>query len=151
MITNILALCALAVSVYAVYQTQRLNRRQAQLIDREAELTRLLTHQADRQISSENIASISARTYNDGKNWKLRIFNSGNGAAHGVTIVLDDKNQFISQAEVDRKFPMKKMEPGQSVNLNMFVHMQSPSKESIVLTWKDASSENRKNEVEITL
>ncbi len=152
MITNLISSLAVVVSIVALFVTLRSTRASERLSEREIELVRFQLTKARREIEDEKRASVSARLYKvDKSNWRLKVYNQGPAEAKNVRIVLNEQNQLIDARSASEKFPMTRLEVGQSVEMNAYVHLASPSKEWIVLNWDDASGIDRENRLEITL
>lgn len=151
-ITDYFSGFSIIVAIAALYLTLKNNQSQSRLTDREVELVRIQIDQAKQSSNREKTASVSARLYKvDKSNWKLRVFNQGPSTAKNVRLILDDQNQIIKENIANSKFPMSKMENGQSVDLLAFIHMQSNPKEWIRIQWDDATQVNNENRVEITM
>ena len=143
---------ALVLALLAIYQTYQATRSQNRLTEREIELVRIQIQQARESAKRESTASVSARSHKlDKTTWRLRVFNSGPADAQNVRLVFDDQNSLIDSSAANRKFPMAKMEKGQSVDVNMYVHMQSNSKEWLTIRWDDQSQVDNENRIEITI
>ena len=136
----------------ALYLTVKSNQSQSRLTDREVELVRIQIDQAKQINNKEKTASVSARLYKiDKTSWRLRVFNQGPSTAQNVRIILDEQNQIVEESIVRSKFPMSKMENGQSVDLAAIVHMQTNPKEWLRIKWDDVNQTDNENRVEITL
>lgn len=148
-----IALIALALSAYAMWQSQQVAKSQERLTDREVELVRQQLEKNKIEERNSKTANVSARLYKVAKNdWRLKIFNKGPSIANNVSCSSADiENSMFSASSFSTKLPLAKMEQGDSVEINAFVHLQSPSKETVILTWDDASGSNQSKEVEVTL
>ncbi|NOC47526.1 hypothetical protein [Ruegeria sp. HKCCD7559] len=151
-LSDVIAGFALLVSASALIVTLRSFKSQSRLTDREIELVRIQIQQAQGEAKREKTASVSARLNRiDRTNWRLRVFNTGPATARNVRLLLDDQNQIVAENFANDKFPMSKLEKGQSVDLAAMVHMQTPPKEWLRITWEDPSGEVKENRVEITI
>jgi hypothetical protein len=65
--------------------------------------------------------------------------------------MLDEQNELIHNDFVEDKFPMIKMEKGQSVDLPAIFHHGTKPKETLRIIWDDSSGNGRENRVEITV
>ncbi|MDO8884518.1 hypothetical protein, partial [Pseudotabrizicola sp.] len=63
----------------------------------------------------------------------------------------DQNNILACEDAIQGKFPMDRMEHGQSVDFWANVDKDSPIKESLTIQWDDSSAVERKNTVEITV
>lgn len=102
-------------------------------------------------VDEERQANVFARAFREGKDWKVKVSNAGPSEAKNVRLVLDDQNHLVSENAVKGKFPMDRMEKGQSVDFWVFVHISSPRKETLMIQWDDSSGANREKRIEITL
>ncbi|GLS86482.1 hypothetical protein GCM10010873_14560 [Cypionkella aquatica] len=148
--SDLISAVALFVSILAIWQTHRQASNSERLTEQEIELVRQQLASNRRSAIEERQAGVSARMFKDGKGWKVRVFNAGLSEAKNVRLVLDDQNQLVTENAVRGKFPMARMERGQSVDFLSFVHMASPDKETLTIQWDDASGKDRENQVEIT-
>ena len=151
--SDILALLALLISAYVAIQTRNASKSQAALTDREVALVRLQLENAQRDERTSKTADVAARLYKVGKNdWRLKIFNRGPSIAENVNCSIEgsDSTLFSASSFAD-KLPLARMEKGDSVEITAFVHLQSRSKEVVILTWDDSSGVNHTKSVEVTL
>ena len=126
-ISDVIAGLALLVSASALLVTLRSFKSESRLTDREIELVRIQIQQARGEAKREKTASVSARLNRiDKANWRLRVFNTGPAIARNVRLLLDDQNHVVEECFANDKFPMSKLEKGQSVDLAAVVHMQTP-------------------------
>ncbi|UWQ32214.1 hypothetical protein K3555_16880 [Leisingera sp. M527] len=151
-VSEFVAGLAFFISLLAYIETKRANRSQSRLTDREVELVRIQIQTAQNEAKREKTAAVSARLNKvDKSSWKLRVFNTGPAPALNIRLVLDEQNSIIQENSASRKFPMSKLEKGQSVELAAFVHMQSNPKEWLRIRWDDPSGKDRENRIEITI
>lgn len=151
MMGNIISLLALFLAALAFWDTRRSNRSGMRLTEQEVELVRHQLMSIRTSAEQERQANVSARMFKEGKNWRVRVYNVGPSDAKNVRLLLDDHNRLVSANAIDGKFPMGRMEKGQSVDFWAGVTMSSPKKETLVIQWDDPSGVNRENRVEITL
>lgn len=149
--SDLISFLALCVSAFAIWQTHKLAFKAERLSEQEVELVRQQLAANRRSANEEKQASVSARAFREGKGWKVRVYNAGPSEAKNVRLALDDQNQLIGDNSVKGKFPMARMEKGQSVDFWIIVHMSSQSKETLLIQWDDLSGANREKRVEITL
>lgn len=152
MISNIIALIAVLVSIISMILTLKSTRASERLSEREIELVRFQLQKAQRDFENEKKADVSARLYKvDRTTWRLRVYNNGPAEANNVRLILDEQNEIVTVGACSGKFPMARMERHQSVDIFTAVHMGSPRKEWLCITWDDSSGIDRVNKVEITL
>ena len=151
-ITALSSFAAVVVSALALWAARKANKDNSHLTMREAELVRLLLIKEQREQSDKEQTEMSARLYSSGKhNWKLRVFNRGPAEARNVRLEVTCDNSYISKKWINEKFPMDRMEAGQSVDLLASVHLGSHLKEDIRLIWDDSSAPDRSNVVTVTI
>jgi hypothetical protein len=151
-ISDYIAGAALIVSVIAYWDGRRVSRNSQRLFEQEVELLRGQVSAMRLATRQEREAKVSAKMYKEGKSsWRVRIYNAGPADARNVRVVLDDQNSLVTNDAIREKFPMDKLEKGQSVDVYALVHMQSPSKEYLLIRWDDSVGVDRENRVEITL
>ncbi|WP_298356019.1 hypothetical protein [uncultured Litoreibacter sp.] len=149
-ISDFISLGALGISIAALVYTMISSRDQKELILRETELVRIQLEKEKAVLRESESAMVSARLYEHSKGrWKIRVFNTGPAAAKNVAIVADAEDSFITENELKRKFPVKKLTKGQHVELNAFIHLSSPGKETIRLIWEDRTGASREENVEL--
>ena len=149
--SDLIALLAMLASLFALWQTHKIAARSDRLTEQEIELIRQQLA-SNRQLAiEEKLANVSARMFKDGKTWRVRVFNAGPSEARNVRLLLTDSNYLVCQNAIHGKFPMERMEKGQSVDFWAIVTQSSPNKESLTIQWDDSSGLNRKNTVEITI
>lgn len=142
---------ALAVSCFALWDARKVNRSVKSLSEQEIELVRHQLVLARLASIQEQRATVSARMYREGKDYRIRVFNAGPAEARNVKLLLDDSNVLATESAIRGKLPMLRMESGQSVDFWAMVYLSSPSKETLVLRWDDATGIDRENRVEVTV
>ena len=121
------------------------------LVRHELELAKIQLTRVRDESQAEKKAVVSARLYKGEKGHRVRVFNAGPSEARNVRLLLDENNQLVSQEAIGDKLPLDKMERGQSVDFWAFVHLQSPTKEYLTISWDDASGDGQTNKVELTV
>jgi hypothetical protein len=143
--SDIIAVFALVISAWALWDSRRSNRSSLRLSEQEIELVRHQLTSMRQSVEQEKRANVSARMYKDGKNWRVRVYNSGPADAR------NDNNKLVTENAINGKLPMERMEKGQSVDFWALVHLSSPKKEAVLIKWDDATGLDRENRVEITI
>lgn len=142
--SDIVALLALVGSLESIRRTSKFNKRQTEFSETANRLNTLLVEKE--QLDSEKLstAELSANFVKSGKHsYKLKVFNKGESLAENVRIEFPNGSEIVMLSDVERKFPLKTLEPQQSVELIASVHMQSPPNTEFVLTWDDESGKGR--------
>jgi hypothetical protein len=144
---DIIALIALLIAVWTAWRTDRFNKRQTVFEQTAERLNLMLIEREAAETIEQKRADISANFYKSGKHdYRLKVFNKGQGAATNVRFeVLDDSDLLIT-SDIARKFPIPVLERHQSLELIAAVHMGSPSRVHIRLTWDDETGEDHSKE-----
>ncbi|WP_143595787.1 hypothetical protein [Tropicibacter naphthalenivorans] len=151
-VTGISSVIAILISILAWWTSYRAAKDQSKLTLRETELVRLLIAKEQRDHASSLSTEVSARLHNTGKhNWKLRVFNRGPAEAKNVRLEVLSENSFFSESWISNKFPMPRMEAGQSVDILASVVLSSHEKEDIRILWDDSTGKNRSNTITVTI
>jgi hypothetical protein len=150
--SDVIALAALIVSGWTLFQTILFNRRQQKFEQTNERLNLLLIEKEQAETLEQKRADISANFYKAGKNdYRLKVFNRGKAEAKNVRLDILDESDLLLIDDVHRKFPVPLMEPHGSVEVIASVHMGSPSRTHIKVTWDDAGGTERCKELHPTL
>lgn len=143
-----IALVALLIALWTAWRTDRFNKRQAAFEETAERLNLLLIEKESAETVAQNRADISANFYRSGKHdYRLKVFNRGHGTASNVRFeVLDESDLFIG-SDIERKFPAPTLERHQSLELIAAVHMGSPSRAHIRLSWDDETGKGHTKEL----
>lgn len=128
---DVAAIFALLLSGYSLWRQRKFDaetsRLNALLIDRE-----------HNEAIAAGKAEISANFIKVSKNsHQLRIFNRGKGEARNVRMVVLDGNDLFQENDISSKFPYRSLDSHQPLNVPVYVHMQSPRRATITLSWED--------------
>lgn len=146
---TIAALLALAFSVYTFRQTHNLAEKQAELLEDQKRLNRILVVKEETEAISTRKADVSARMVKELKGSKVKVFNSGKSVARNIRLIIDDSGNPFQLLNRDI-FPLETLEPQQGVDLIAAVYMGSPSKMPITLMWDDDAGSNHEKTVYLT-
>lgn len=142
------ALLALAVSIWTVFQTTRFNRRQNDFAQTAERLNQLLIERESAESQQQRKAEVSANFIKIGKStYRLKVYNRGAVSARNVRLAMLTGGELIGNRELDDKFPIPKLDRQQSIEMIAFVHMQSPRRAHIRLEWDDDTGANHQNEM----
>lgn len=135
---TVVSALALALACYSTWITMRFNKRQTAFETTAEQLNRLLIEKEAGEAEANRSADISASFYKAGRTtYRLKVFNRGKGTARNVRFdVLDESDLFLSD-DIERKFPIPSLEQHGAVELIAAVHMASPSRAHVRLTWDD--------------
>ncbi len=157
-LNTIFALLALALSAIAICQTYRFNKRQVTLGESQRKLNELLLQQGMKTEADSKKADFTAECvktveFVNGKSrnsYKVHIKNVGSVAAKNVRFKSLEEDSWFIEDDINSKFPLEKLDGGQTVKLIAAVTFESKLKQPIKLTWDDESGENHVNEIVIT-
>lgn len=149
---NIIASLALGLSAYATWGSHRFKKKEDELMDLQGKVNSLILEKEQREAEQAGQADLGASFVSIGsKKHRLKIFNKGKMPAHNVNIDFLGNNDIVPDSEIDNKFPMEHIDPGQAVELIAAVHMQTKRKHAIRLRWSDPNGEEREKAVYPTL
>lgn len=151
-VSDVIAVIALLVSVYAIWTTSRFNKRQLSLIESQEQLNQRLLAQGESEALESLKADVGARLVKLGSSkYQLKVFNKGKATARHIEIEFPHGNELVPDNELNHKFPMEILEQHQSVDLIAAVHLGTPPKQTAILRWVDEHSETNEKTVYLTL
>ena len=151
-IGDVIAGAALLLSAYAMWRTRGISRKQERVLELEQRVHELTLEREARQTAAAEKADVSCSIVRLGSSrFRLKVFNRGKAAAQNVEISFPHGYDLVLEQDVARKFPMRALEPGQSVGLAAVVHMQTDPKHLVHLRWKNADGSEEQKEVEVTI
>lgn len=146
---TVVALLALGFSVYTFRKTHNLSQKQAELLEDQKRLNRMLVEKEEAEAISAKSADVSARMVRELKGAKVKVFNAGKAAARNVRLVTDESGAGFQLLNREI-FPLETLEPQQGVDLPAAIHMGSPAKMPITLIWDDGTGNNHEKVVYLT-
>lgn len=148
---DVVALFALVIAIWSAWQTQRFNRRQTAFQETAEQLNRLLVQREAAEQDAQKRAEVSANFYKSGKHdYRVKVFNRGPNVARNVRLEVLDDADLVHSGDLARKFPVPSLDRHQSVELIARVHMQSPSRTHVRLTWDDEEGAGRMRELHLS-
>jgi hypothetical protein len=125
---------------------------QERVLELERQVHELTLDREMRQAAAAERAEIGCSLLRLGSSkYRLRVFNRGKATAENVDIDFHDGYELVGEQEVTRKFPMRALEPGQSVDLIAGVHSQTAAKHEVNLRWTNADGTEQQKSTEVTL
>lgn len=145
----VMPIAAFGVSVIALIKSNRslgvkvqLSEMQEQLINYELAIKRYEYEKM--QACEQKKACVEARIINIAKNkYKLKVWNSGDIKVYNVNVTIPAE---YSITIMKGKMPFEYLEPGNSFEENVIVHMGSARKFKINITWEDKQGNRGSNE-----
>jgi|SRR6185312_8962930 len=143
-LSGCVALAALVLSGYSTWKTFQFNRKQEELIKSQALLTELQAKRELAEAAESQRADLGAAFVKLGSNqYRLKVFNQGKAAARHVEIDFPEGNEIVLSSDVASKFPLETLDRYESVQVIAAVHMGTPSKIVVRLSWVDGDGEKR--------
>ena len=150
--SEVIAALALLLSGYATWRAHKFKKKEEELLDLQTKVNALILEKEQREAIHATRAELGASFLSLGSNrYRLKIFNRGKAAAHSVAIEFPDGNDAIPESELNEKFPLEIMEPGQSVELIAAVHNGTRRKQAVHLKWTDLNGKAQEKIVHATL
>lgn len=146
--SDVVAVLALLLAGVSFVQTARFNRRQNQFAETAARLNELLIARETGESAQQRRADVSANFVKVGQsNYRLKIFNRGEATAREINLELLDAAELISEREMQQKLPIPQLERHQVVELIASIHMNSPRRARLRLTWNDEAGAGHSKEM----
>lgn len=145
----LISLAALAVAVISLVKTNRFNTRQNEFAETTKRLNDLLIEREATERLSAKKADVSANLYQVGRHsYRLKVFNRGKGAARNVRLIdLCGENSILDGRGIDAKFPLKILDPQQSVEVVAVMSFGSAEGAHIRLEWDDDAGVDHEKEL----
>jgi hypothetical protein len=149
---DIIATLALLMSGYATWRSHRFKKKEEDLLEVQKKLNALILEKEEHEATEANRAELGANFITFGsRRHRLKIFNKGKAVANQVEVDFPDGNDVVIDSDIQNKFPMESMEPGQSVELIAAVPKETKRKLTVRLIWQDKNGEKREKLVYPTL
>src|SRR5690625_224246 len=126
---DIIAGLAFLLSGYATWRTHSFKKKEEELLDVQGKVNTLILEKEKREAAQASRAALGASFIAIGsKKHRLKVFNRGKAEARHVQIDFPEGNEVIIESELEDKFPVEVLEPGQAVELIAAVHMGTKRK-----------------------
>lgn len=146
--SDVVAMLALVVAGWSAFQTGRFNKRQNEFAETAERLNQLLIAREAAETEQQAKADVSANFVKIGKNdYRLKVFNRGLGVAHNVQLEMLAGGELVGDSELRDKFPLPKLERQQYVDVLTRVHMGSPRRAHVKLSWDDEAGGGQQKEL----
>ncbi|TCK08643.1 hypothetical protein [Marinobacterium mangrovicola] len=138
----IISTLAAVISCVSLVRTRKLAKEQLELERVTAELSRLQIESIAEEKSDKTKPKFNVNLTKFGKSYNFYISNTGQGSAYNVDFELIDCNDSpLSTHELQDMFPHQEMKPNSRIKLMAAIHMGSPRKYQVKLTWENADGE----------
>ncbi|MAD45463.1 MAG: hypothetical protein CMI02_07715 [Oceanospirillaceae bacterium] len=142
-LTLLVSLLAVIISTISLVRTRKLAKEQLELERVTAELSRLQIQSLEEDRESKTKPKFNVTLSKLGKSSFFYISNTGEGTAYEVNFELVDCEDSPLTSDLSEKFPHPEMKPNSRVKLIAAMHLGSPSKYQVKLSWKNSSGENQ--------
>ncbi len=150
--STVISLGALFFSIFSFWRTRGLRQQQHKLMQIQEETEKYALDREKKNAEAEKESDITAHCVNEGKNKeKLRIANKGRGIAYNVKVTPCGDTNPVVTSDLNRAFPMEKLDPGGSVDTLMSVSLNSDKKFSIEIEWLDEKNIKKSDTKYITI
>ena len=149
-LTLVCSLVSLVIAAVSLIRTRKVAVEQLRLDQITADLAKKQLEQIEQQEGINKLPSLTVTMGKIGKNWKLVIANRGNGSAHNLDFELINcsDNPFFN---AESKLPHPELRSGQRIKLGASIHMQSPSKYHLKISYNDADGAAHSEDHHVTL
>ena len=142
-LTLLVSLLEVIISTISLVRTRKLAKEQLELERVTAELSRLQIQSLEEDRESKTKPKFNVTLSKLGKSSFFYISNTGEGTAYEVNFELVDCEDSPLTSDLSEKFPHPEMKPNSRVKLIAAMHLGSPSKYQVKLSWKNSSGENQ--------
>jgi hypothetical protein len=130
-VSDIMAVAAFGLSAFSLW-------RQRKYDEQARHLNSLLIEKEKAETLSGKKGDLFANFVNTAKStYQFRIYNRGKGTARNIRLEILDGDALFMAGDLNDKFPYPTLETHQAINLHARVHMQSPRRATVKLTWDD--------------
>lgn len=133
---DIAATLALLISFYTIYRQRKTDAKTERLNSLLIEREETETVEARSANLSANFVQVSKGSY------RFKIFNRGSAIARNVDMAIHEGEELL---DVRGKFPYPTLDVHQNIDLLARVHMGSPRRVSVTLTWDDEAGGDSKD------
>lgn len=137
-ILSVLLGCIATIVSLVVWFGQRRMQREANDLQRAtSELAKKQLEILQREERGKNAARLSFDLFKDGKTYRFRITNISDVDAKNVDLrlLVKPEDSPLVKNEYEEKFPVPRLQPGNSVTLIAAIHFGSPSAYNALLSW----------------
>lgn len=131
----IVPIIALLLSIYSAIKSNKVTELERKINEYDLKLKEYELEKIEKEKNVVSRAQIDARIINVSKNaYKMKVWNSGTERAFDINYDIPPQYEIILLKDV---LPFEYLDPGESFEGKVVVHMASSSKYEVVTTWKD--------------
>lgn len=139
-VSSAIALIAVVISSISLWRSWRIEKVQRQL--NEINLQKELNAQA---LSKQAEIRVEMLNYGSG-GYRVELSNAGYATAKNVNLSFPDGNDLVIDSELKTKLPFHSLSPGRRVELIAAVHLGTPNKHRVLVSWEDGRGTSVENE-----
>jgi len=133
---------AVIISTMSLMRTRKLAKEQLELERVTAELSRLQIESLAEEKSNKTKPKFNVNLTKLGKSYNFYISNTGQGSAYNVNFeLIGCEDSPLSSHDLQDKFPHPEIKPNSRVKLLAAIHMGSPRKYQVKLTWENENGD----------
>lgn len=137
----LVSILAVVVSLVSLTRTRKIAKEQLELEKVTAKLSRLQIESLNEEKSNKEKPSFNVSLTKLGKTDYCYVSNTGQGSAYNVNFELIDCED-SPLCDLEDKFPHPEMKPKSRVKLIAAMHMNSPLKYQVKLSWQNKEGED---------
>lgn len=146
-ISTLVSVLAIIISSISLVRTRKLAKEQLELEKITANLSQLQIENLAEEKANKNKPNFNVTLSKLGKSYYFYISNTGQGSAYNVKFELVNcEDSPLISSELEDMFPHPEMKNNSRIKLIAAIHMSSPRKYQVKLSWED-SNKNQCDEV----
>lgn len=148
--TITLSAFAVLISVFSLIQNHRITKRQSILEKKQIELTEKQLRLVEKEENEKQKAKIKLSVIRYNKDYKLQIKNDGFSTAYDLSLqIIPAKGKSSPLVGYKSKFPLKKLDPGDSVDLLWATDTTTGTVFNSICKWKNENGEEEIKETQL--
>ena len=149
-LTLLISVSAILLSIYTLIQNHRIARKQYELDLKQTKLAEKQLQIIEEDEIKKQKADIKLSVMHNFKSDKLKIQNVGLASAYDVRLeIISDKGKGSPLVDYKSKFPLKKLDPGDSVELLWAVDTTTGTVFNSICKWKNKNGEEEIKETQL--
>jgi len=150
LLSLLVAAIAIVISLVSLSRTYRLARRQLELQEEQAVLSRLQHKALEEEQEQKRRADVRVSLALAGGTQKFIFENVGLGAARNVEFGFLGANRPVLAAQFGALFPIQRLRPGEQVSLAAVLTMETPPVFDGIISWDDEFGRRQEQKCKIT-
>ena len=140
----ILSGVSVVVAIISIIQSLKAQKMQNKINELDAKIKEYELQKIEKEKTEASSSIIKARAINVGKNsYRLKIYNAGNTTAYNISAQISREYCVML---INDKMPFEELEPQNSFDEVLIVHMGSARKFKVELNWRDKDGKEHKDE-----